>query len=57
MATDAILETIKPRRSEEQLPVTTAGTGIELRRRISSFSAMLGSCGSGRPHLDSSSSS
>ncbi|PWZ52142.1 hypothetical protein Zm00014a_006387 [Zea mays] len=41
MATDAILETIKPRGSEEQLPVTTAGTGIELRRRrrISSFSA------------------
>jgi hypothetical protein len=49
MATDAILETIKPRRSEdEQLPVTTPGAagtksggsngGIGLRRRMSSFS-------------------
>jgi hypothetical protein len=40
MATDAILETIKPRRSEEQLPVTTAAAaGTRLRRRVSSFSA------------------
>ena len=47
MATDAILETIKPRRIEdEQLPVTTPGAagtkagggGIGLRRRMSSFS-------------------
>lgn len=44
MATDAILETIKPRRAgeEEQLPVTAAaGAGggmIGLRRRVSSFS-------------------
>ncbi|KAJ1269120.1 hypothetical protein BS78_07G186100 [Paspalum vaginatum] len=60
MATDAILETIKPRRSEEQLPVTTAaaagggggggaGGGIGLRRRVSSFSACIA------PSLSSSS--
>lgn len=48
MATDAILETIKPRRSQdEQLPVTTAAGGgnsggIGLRRRMSSFSVHLG---------------
>ncbi|PUZ52190.1 hypothetical protein GQ55_6G249900 [Panicum hallii var. hallii] len=50
MATDAILETIKPRRSEdEQLPVTAAaaaaggsGGGIGLRRRMSSLSAHFG---------------
>ncbi|KAF8690127.1 hypothetical protein HU200_041366 [Digitaria exilis] len=47
MATDAILETIKPRRSEEKLPVTTAagasaGGGGGLRRRMSSVSAQLG---------------
>jgi hypothetical protein len=53
MATDAILETIKPRRREdEQLPVTTAaggggGGGIGLRRRMSSFSVHI------RPSLSS----
>ncbi|KAM3039091.1 hypothetical protein ACUV84_022119 [Puccinellia chinampoensis] len=42
MATDAILETIKPRRSawEDDLPVTTAGNKgagkVDLRRRVSS---------------------
>ncbi|KAL6661148.1 hypothetical protein ACP70R_000532 [Stipagrostis hirtigluma subsp. patula] len=50
MATDAILETIKPRRSlsREELPVTTAGKGgggadhlIGLRRRMSSFSVAI----------------
>ncbi|XP_062195101.1 uncharacterized protein LOC133898425 [Phragmites australis] len=45
MATDAILETIKPRRSED-LPVTTAAGaghkgGIGLRRRMSSFSVRI----------------
>ncbi|OEL15739.1 hypothetical protein BAE44_0023239 [Dichanthelium oligosanthes] len=46
MASDAILETIKPRRSEdEQLPVTTAagagaGGGIGLRRRMSTSFAV-----------------
>ncbi|CAL5005365.1 unnamed protein product [Urochloa decumbens] len=56
MATDAILETIKPRRSEdEQLPVTTAGAattggGIGLRRRMSSISMHL------RPSLSSAAS-
>ncbi|KAL6858994.1 hypothetical protein ACP4OV_017996 [Aristida adscensionis] len=63
MATDAILETIKPRRSpsREDLPVTTAGGAgakngsgggdhlIGLRRRVSSFSVRLG------PSLSSSS--
>ena len=53
MATDAILETIKPRRSEdEKLPVTAAaaaggagagaGGGAGLRRRMSSLSARFG---------------
>ncbi|CAO2207232.1 unnamed protein product [Urochloa humidicola] len=62
MATDAILETIKPRRSEdEKLPVTTAGAaaaggaggggGIGLRRRMSSISVHL------RPSLSSSAAS
>jgi hypothetical protein len=45
MATDAILETIKPRRSasREELPVTTAGKqqAIGLRRRMSSFSVSI----------------
>ncbi|CAO2162799.1 unnamed protein product [Urochloa humidicola] len=56
MATDAILETIKPRRSEdEQLPVTTAagaagGGGIGLRRRMSSISVHL------RPSLSTAAS-
>ncbi|CAO2202485.1 unnamed protein product [Urochloa humidicola] len=57
MATDAILETIKPRRSEdEQLPVTTAGAaagaGSGLRRRMSSISVHLL-----RPSLSSSAES
>lgn len=52
MATDAILETIKPRRSasRDDLPVTNAGAGggkgsgdhlIGLRRRMSSFSVRI----------------
>jgi hypothetical protein len=43
MATDAILETIKPRRSEE-LPVTTAPgnrKAVGLRRRVPSFSVSI----------------
>ncbi|XP_039817777.1 uncharacterized protein LOC120680233 [Panicum virgatum] len=59
MATDAILETIKPRRSEdEQLPVTAAAAaggagagargGAGLRRRMSSLSVRF------RPSLSSS---